>query len=294
MSEAVLSQESDGIAAEEWRELLARVSNDGQLFFTENQLYLAYARNRLQVTRYIARRGVIGLFLIVVGLAAWVYALKADWGITLVLGIFITLSGVAMVGTGVVTRREPASRERVNRWLSKQVQSSPLERLIEAPRLAETSGEHQPAHVACLIIVQRKTLADLLLLNGAHQQLSALIVAESGYPRAHLAQAQRLLNESSDLSVLVLHDATPEGVALAARLQKNADFPLGARKLLDVGLFPADVQWLAELAPAIPNGYTNQVPVDSLSYRALVAGLGGVTRGALSLVQGIEAAEANE
>jgi len=98
VSEGVFQPEQDGITDAEWQELLARASSEGQQYFSENQLYLAYARNKVVVTRYIARRGVIGLFMIVLGLAAWVYALKADWGLTLVLGIAVTLTGVGMVG----------------------------------------------------------------------------------------------------------------------------------------------------------------------------------------------------
>ena len=115
MSEAVFQPEQDGISDAEWQELMARASGEGRHFFSENQLYLAYARNKVVVTRYIARRGLLGLCLIVVGLATWVYALKGDWGVMLVCGIALTLTGVGMVGTGVVTRRDPASREPIAR-----------------------------------------------------------------------------------------------------------------------------------------------------------------------------------
>ncbi len=70
---------------------------------------------------------------------------------------------------------------------------------------------------------------------------------------------------------------------MAARLPDSAVLPLAARVLTDAGLFPADVLELEELAPAIPAGHTNQVPVDSLRYRTLVSGIQGVMRGALSL-----------
>jgi hypothetical protein len=75
---------------------------------------------------------------------------------------------------------------------------------------------------------------------------------------------------------------------MPARLGKSHVFSLGGRSLLEAGLFPADVTWLAELAPAIPAGHTQSVPADSLSYRALIRGLRGVLNGAPSLVRGIE------
>jgi hypothetical protein len=280
----------DGIADSEWLELVREASADGRRFFTENQLYLAYARNKVQVSRYIARRGVLGLALIVVGLGTWVYALKVDWGITLVLGIAITLGGVACVGTGVVTRRDPAAREPVTRWLGKWQAERQLEKFLAQPALSNAGLECLPERVEALVFVQRDALVDLLLKNDAQRELSALIVAESGYPEALATEARRLLGARSDLKLFVLHDATAAGVAMHGRVQKSTTFPLGDRALLDIGLFPADVTWLAELAPAIPSEHTSQVPLDSLSFAALLSGLRGVLGGALSLHAAIDGA----
>ena len=294
MSEEVFRADRDGITDAEWQELLAQASGDGRQFFSENQLYLLYARNKVKVTRYIARRGVIGLFMIVVGLATWVYALKADWGLTLVLGIAVTLTGVGLVGTGVVTRREPASREKVARWLSQWTAARETPNLIAEATLSSAGAEYIPAQVACLVIVERDQLLDLLLKNAAHSALSSLVVAESGYPAALASEARRLLEARADLKVIAVHDATARGTAMLARLQSSSVFPLSQRPILDAGLFPADVLWLAELAPAIPAAHTNSVPLDSLSFESLLLGLRGVCRGALSLYAAIEAARSGE
>lgn len=284
MSEPRLDPPSDA----QWLELLARASGDGRHFFTENQLYLAYARNKVKVTRYVARRGRIGLALIPIGLAVWIYALKVDWGITLVLGIACTLSGVAMVGTGVVTRREPAPREPVRQWLSHWLAEGDSQRLIAEPQLEADLAEYAPAEAACVIVVERDVLVDLLLKNGAHTELNALVVAESGYPSGLAERARRLLAEKPALKVIAIHDATPAGVAMLTRLHKSRVLPFADRTVVDAGLFPADITWLAELAPAIPTGYTQSVPLDSLTYDALLVGLRGVTEGALSLHAAIE------
>lgn len=294
MSDAVFQPELDGITDAEWLELLARVSSEGRPFFSENQLYLAYARHKVVVARYVARRGVIGLCLIVLGLATWVYALKGDWGLLLVFGITLTLTGVGMVGTGVVTRRDPAPREPITRWLSKWSAARGAQHLVAEATLDGAGLEYLPERVACLLIVERDPLVDLLLKNGAHDALSALIVSESGYPSALAAEARRLLAATPDLKVIAMHDATPAGVAMPARLQKSGVFPLAQRAVLDSGLFPADVPWLAELAPAIPVAHASRVPVDSLSFDALLVGLQGVARGALSLYTAIEAARSPE
>jgi hypothetical protein len=293
MTGAVFSPE-DGISDAEWLELVHEASGKGLHFFSENQLYLAYARNKVQVTRYIARRGGIGLAMIVLGLGTWVYALKVDWGLTLVVGIAITLGGVACVGTGVVTRRDPAAREPVTRWLQKWQAARPLERFMPGPALTSASVDCLPPRVEALLIAEREALVDLLLMNDAHTELSALIVAESGYPQALAEEARRLLAAHPELKVIALHDATAAGVGMRARLLKSATFPLANKELRDVGLFPADVTWLAELAPAIPAEHTNDVPLDSLSFAALLRGLRGVLAGALSLHAAIDEAQAED
>lgn len=288
MTEPVFQLEEDGIDDALWLDLIQRASGNGAHWFTANQLYLAHARNKVQVTRYIARRGMWGLVLIVVGLAIWIYALKADWGITLVLGIAVTLIGVGMVGTGVVTRRDPAAREPVQRWLTKWTARREVERLVSEPALGDAGLEYRPDHVTCLLVVEREAIVDLLLRNGAQRELCALVVAESGYPQALTAEARRLLGEQPTLPVIALHDATPAGVGMPSRLRKSTVLPLSERPIVEAGLFPADVTWLAELAPAIPAGHTNQVPLDSLSLEALLIGIRGVQRGELSLQQAIQ------
>lgn len=294
MSETVFLPEQDGISDAEWAELTARASGDGRYDFSENQLYIAYARNKVQVTRYIARRGIVGLCLVVLGISLWVYSLNRDWGLTLVLGIALTLTGVGLVGTGVVTRRDPAAREPVTRWLAKWIATRGPQNVITEPKLGHAGLEYSPAEVTCVLIVEREPVVDLLLQNSAHTALSALIVAESGYPAALAAEARRVLAARDDLRVIAVHDATPNGVGMAARLQSSSEFPLRGRRVVDAGLFPADVTWLAELAPAIPAAHTGRVPLDSLSYDALLLGLRGVSQGALSLYAAIDGTRGTE
>jgi hypothetical protein len=294
VSEAIFESERDGISDAEWQELVERASGEGRYHFSENQLYIAYARNKVQVTRYIARRGIIGLCLVVLGISLWVYSLNRDWGLTLVLGIALTLTGVGLVGTGVVTRRDPAAREPVSRWLAKWTAARGTQNVITEANLNDAGLEYSPAGPICVVIVEREPVVDLLLENGAHTALSALIVAESGYPIALAAEARRLLESRADLKVIAVHDATPNGVGMPARLQSSTEFTLRGRQVIDAGLFPADVTWLAELAPAIPAAHTKHVPLDSLSFEALLLGLRGVSQGALSLYAAIDGARATE
>ena len=283
-----LDSEAADTSDAEWLELVANVSAGNTRHFTENQLYCRYASGRVSVTRYISQRGKLGLAMIALGLGVWIYALKADLGLVLVAGIAVTLVGVAQVGTGVVTRYDPAAREPLTSWLEKRLSTQPLPHLIRSAGLAHAGLEFSPARVECLLIVERDTLVDLLLKNDAHRQLSALIISENGYPESLVPEARRLLDERSDLKVVALHDATGHGVALKSRLLANPNFPLRDREIVDAGLFAAEVGQIEELAAAFPASSFTRVPVDALALDSLLAGLAAVTRGALSLSAGID------
>jgi hypothetical protein len=285
--------EADGTTDAEWLELVARASAEGNHCFSENQLYCQYARGRVQTTRYISRRGGIGLAMVALGLSIWIYGLKVDWGISLVLGIAITLTGVAQVGTGVVTRRDPADRAAFTRLLEKWLASKKLAQLVRSGELANAGLEFTPPKVDYLLILERDALVDLFLKNDAHQHLSALILSENGYPSRLVPEARRLLDERSDLKVVALHDATQAGVGMTSRLAASSLLPLRERALLDAGLFAAEVGQIEQLNSAFPASHVTRVPLDALSYVALLAGLRGVARGALSISAGIfEAADA--
>ncbi|HEY4104516.1 MAG TPA: hypothetical protein VGM44_11525 [Polyangiaceae bacterium] len=291
MSESTFVPETDAIHDDEWRALVTASSDDERHHFTENRLYSQYARGRVVITRYISRRGKFGLLMIAIGLAIWVYALKVDWGTTLVGGIAITLGGVAQVGTGVVTRRDPAAREPVQRWLEKWLSAHALPQLLRVPTLAHAGIEYAPPQVGCLLVVERDIVVDLLLKNGAHQVLGALIISENGYPEGLAREAQRQLDERSELKVIALHDATERGIGLHTRLRSSTVLSLSDHEIVDAGLFAAEVGQIAELSSAFPASYATQVPVDALSYRTLLAGLAGVVHGALTLSTGIESSE---
>jgi hypothetical protein len=162
-----------------------------------------------------------------------------------------------------------------------------LPKLVRSAELAQSGLESAPSRVDCLLIVERDELVDLLVRNGAHEQLCTLVISESGYPAALVPEARRLLDERSDLRVVALHDASQRGIELKSRLHASAALPLAEREILDAGLFAAEVGQIEELAAAFPASAFTQAPVDALSLSTLLAGLSGVTRGAFSLSAGI-------
>jgi hypothetical protein len=196
------------------------------------------------------------------------------------------------LGTGVVTRRDPAARDVFARLLEKWQALHELPGLVRAGELANAGLELAPPRVNYLLLVERDALVDLLLKNGAPAQLSALILSQNGYPARLVPEARRLLDERSDLKVVALHDATQAGVELAARLRSTPLLPLQNRPIVDAGLFAAEVGQIEQLNSAFPASHATRVPLDALSYQALLAGLRGVERGALSISAGIFQAEA--
>jgi hypothetical protein len=282
--EFVFDREADGVVDDEWLELLQRASENESHWFTENQLYAAYAANHTRVARYIGRRGFWGLLSIPVGTAVWVHGLRVDSGLTLVLGILLILGGVALVGMGVVTRREPPPRELVARWVLRWLAAGRgIEKLIQT----HTLDAHPALPAKHVLIVERDSLVELLYKNGICETHELLVLSELGHPAGSWAQARRMLADRAELPVFLLHDTGLHGANLGARLLENRELELGPRRLLDVGLFPADVAQIIPLARITSEAGHGNVPLDYLTLPQIAAGIRGVLAGATLFSTGV-------
>ena len=126
-------------------------------------------------------------------------------------------------------------------------------------------------------MVEHPILVDLWVRNGWHAEHRALVVAEDCYPEYIAEHTRRLLRETPDLPVFLLHDATSNGVKMKMRLEASDRLPIQGHPVLDLGLFPRDVsrlegmKWTGSRFSEYP-----RLPVDLLVPAVLI---GGVTQG---------------
>ncbi len=311
----VFDPKVDGITDGKFKKLIESVSSNNTYYFTMNQLFSAYCRMPIAKTD-TGCAGCGGCFAMLLGIGAIVWGGLHAGGaqyrlvgyvvdsIVIVAalagpGIFLLTVGAALL---IAARRRPKPRpsdERLNGWLGKwEGAGRPISKLLRQPSL-----DHAPNHpyresdiydygVERLLIVQHDLHVDLFVKNGFHAEHRALVVSENGYPRYLVETARKFLSERPDLPVILLHDSTPEGLAMKDRLARSTVYPLAGRPMNDAGLFPQNIHLIKSIEDTRPNATGGQVPVDFLPYGALAAGLAGAVGTGMLMTTAIAQAQA--
>ncbi len=246
--------------------------NDTQ-YFTENQLYSAMCRKQVKSPMIpLILAAVFVTAAVVVGLAFDVFPALLVFR---AFGLFALATGLARLVLSAPMKEQFARN--LGKWKNRRKEFG-NNRLLEQPRLGETPPEWKEQDiydygVEGVLLVERDLLVDLLVLNGFHTANRVLVMCESGYPKYLLPLAARMLEENAELPVFLLHDSTPHGVQMAARLGKSSPLPIEGHDIIDLGVTPDDVKRLRRLRPTRPQANQYAVPVDLLMYGALFLAL---------------------
>jgi|GEM_PF-522037 len=92
-----------------------------------------------------------------------------------------------------------------------------------------------------ILIVERNSIADMLLLNRFHLENKTLVVSEGKYPFRAFRACQRYLSHYPNMEIVLMHDASKKGLRMKDRLLSEPSWHLGGRHIRDLGLFPDDV-----------------------------------------------------
>ncbi|MCY6489532.1 hypothetical protein [Leptolyngbya sp. GGD] len=128
----------------------------------------------------------------------------------------------------------------IERW--KFVGNS-IDKLLDPPQLtaaaATISDEVSAYSFDRVIICDRATIAQLLIANNVHFENSCAILSLNGYPAAIFDTVMQMLRRNSDLTVYVLHDATPQGISLIHTLKTSSEwFENQTLRYFELGLLP--------------------------------------------------------
>jgi hypothetical protein len=163
----------------------------------------------------------------------------------------------------------------IQRW---RKDGKKIEHLLEGPSLHAPPREWSEPDiydygVERILVVERDVIVDLFVRNNQHAEQRMLVIAESGYPKYLVPQVWRLLEESPDLPVFLLHDATPDGVRMAERVQRSSVLPVPWNNVVDLGLFPEDFRRLKRTARFHPQDKQRMLPVDAVPLAFLATGM---------------------
>lgn len=213
---------------------IERVSSGHSVKWTKEHLYYELARRTRSGSKVgAAILGVVGGVFALAGFAeAFFFVLTlAAWTIAVVLW--------------------PSSRIRLKRtdfeglwrrWT--QINGQPRGLIVrkEAPAPVSRKGK-LPSDIAAYsfdraVVTDRPETADLLLANNFHFENNCAVLCVSGYPERAFDTVLAMLRNNPKLVVYALHDATPEGCALARRLSQSEEWFRGRARVVDVGLRP--------------------------------------------------------
>ncbi|MFC1849328.1 hypothetical protein ACFL27_03880 [candidate division CSSED10-310 bacterium] len=249
--------------------LINTVSANKSYCFTQNQLYARYCK----VVMSKRQKAYWGCF--VMALLILIVALVI--GSLFPFAIFVVLAVVIGLVMRVQHSKPPTPKE-LNELLTKWTAGgNEITMLLKSPGLSTPPPAWQEPDiydygVERILYVQRDILVDLFVKNGFHAEQRALIVSMTGYPTYLKPHIKKVLQESPDLPVFLLHDSTSSGQNMIKSI-KRADSSLKDHPIIDVGLFPADVKLLKTLHCVRPDRTSFGVPVDYIRYETLARAL---------------------
>jgi hypothetical protein len=125
------------------------------------------------------------------------------------------------------------------RWL--EVHGSPdglIVRRKEAPQARHVEADVGDYSFDRAVICDRARTVDLLLANNFHFENNCAVLSIDGYPPAPFETVRKMLKRNPRLQVFALHDCTPEGCAIAHRLNFDPSWFAGGVRAVDLGLRP--------------------------------------------------------
>ncbi len=212
------------------------VSSQGNLKWGVEHLYYEICR-RLRPRAHYIRDGVIGAGAVGATLVLhWAPPISAGAALFTAWRIFGSWQGRRQM---FVHEEQAAFDQMWKRWVAAHGQppgviarrEQPESTRAAAPELADYSFDRA-------VICDRARTVDLLLANNFHFENNCAVLSLEGYPRGPFETVRGMLKRNPRLRVLALHDATPAGCRMAAKLSTDSEWFKDQVPVVDVGLRP--------------------------------------------------------
>jgi hypothetical protein len=257
---ALNPKEPPNISDIAFQKSLDRLTGSGQYYFTYTQLYAQIYRfleNRLRTTRRASAIGGSGFFLIVA--AGVVFGAGMPW--IIVLPFLLIIVGALWFAT----RRVKLDSTTVTKTIDTYEKLHPLDNLADGSRFKDAKPEQLDKEILQyaperILIVQHDDITDMLLLNRFHFDNKALVLSAQKYPHHAFQACQSFLSQHPDIPVLLLHDASTEGLHMKERLLTDPSWNLQGKNVHDLGLNPSGVDrikspiWVPSTKEALREG----------------------------------------
>jgi DNA-directed RNA polymerase subunit RPC12/RpoP len=242
----------------QFKAAIARVSGEGQLQFTERELWYEFNRKWMKPGVW---RSPYGWLPVLGGAPGLLSALEMlpfhpvyAWAIGIPAGF---LAGGLLSGRANEKSPKPPRPPRIpfptfqQAYLAKwRAAHGDLPALVP-PRAAQLAAPPRqvPGDVAAFsfdraVVTDRWETAAMLVANRFHFEHNCAVLSRDGYPDGIADTVKTMLRRNPNLTVFALHDASPAGCMLPLHLREPAWFPDLSVRIVDVGLRPEHVRQL--------------------------------------------------
>lgn len=302
----ILRKRDDNFSDHALRQLIQRLSDQGNHTFTLTQLAFAICRYWSRNTRgcLIASLGFVALLS-----AVFWFLFHSSFAL-----VWISLPLLLLLLWASRRKKSALPLAKAQQLIQRYHQVHPIALLADGqafrqqPRLANQDLQYAPERI---LVVERDDLVDLLVRNRFHLAHKTAVMGCSGYPQGVVAACRQFLARYPNLPVYVLHDASLNGFCLTTRLAADPLWPLAAYPLIDLGLSKESIAnagsltWLptshgepvqgvlsADHAKMLNAGY--RFPLDGIPPKSLMNLLGAAMLGGLLILPAAQAAGAAE
>jgi hypothetical protein len=237
------------------RQIIKRLSDNGQYAFTATQLALEICRFWRKKNLGAVGCSIIALVVSVIG-GLIVFGMWSWMGGIIILAILMPLA----LWLGQREKRKLSfnkAREIINRYH----QAHPINELADgaAFRQQPPTLDFQDPHYAPerILVVERDDLVDMLIRNRFHLTAKAAVVSRTGYPARVFTACREFLRNHPSTPVQVLHDASAQGFALTTQLASDAQWRFARQRLVDLGISRTALENRSAL-PWLPSGQSRR------------------------------------
>jgi phosphotransferase system glucose/maltose/N-acetylglucosamine-specific IIC component len=283
----IFRKQDDNITDYSLRQIVKRLSDDGQYAFTATQLALEICQF------WRSKSGVIGGIVFTV-LIALILFFALHW----IASIIVLMVGISLTIWANQRQKITLPFHKASALVRRYHEAHPIAALADGAAFQHQNASEPEALSYAperILVVERDDLVDMLVRNRFHLTSKTAVISRNGYPAAMFAACQNFMRDHPNTSVHLLHDASLAGFGMAAQL--GADWrgvDLGiSRQTLDscsgkLPWLPTAEQtkvgiWSTQHAKMLSRNYW--VPVDFVGPKPLMGLLSAaVIGGALALI----------
>ncbi|MDG4555102.1 MAG: hypothetical protein P9E24_12795 [Candidatus Competibacter sp.] len=236
----VFRKKEDRISDFTLRQIIQRLSDNGQQVFTTTQLALAICRLWRKKTLGPIGCGVIALVVsAIVGL--FTFSEWSGWDGALILAVLLPLA-IWLGRRG----KNKLPFDKARKIVEHYHQAHPIQALADGTAFRRQAAplDLQDPHYAPerILVVERDDLVDMLIRNRFHLTAKAVAVSRTGYPEPVFEACREFLRNHPDTPVQLVHDGSTQGFALAAQLADDSKWRFARARLTDLGISMAALQ----------------------------------------------------